>query len=298
MRAAVVRSRAKRGGVGGVASTPPTPNGRVASTPLTSTGSHRAANRVVDILELVAGSRDGLALREVSAQLEAPKSSLLPLLRTLTARGLLQHGALGEYRLGPRALELGMGRAAHRGLPDIARPALRSLMQRTGETVFLGTLSGDGLAVVFVDKVDSDQVIRYAGGIGDRRPLHATSSGKVILAFLPAPQRDKILRVLTLRRYTERTVTSLSALRAALDEVRQTGLCLNLDELAVGAAGIAAPIFGRDGRVAGACAIGGPTERVRPRIKTLAAEVRATARDISALLGHRPATSAPRKDPP
>jgi DNA-binding IclR family transcriptional regulator len=252
---------------------------------------------VVDILELMVASPDGLALRELAAQLEAPKSSLLPILRTLTARGLLQQGALGGYRLGRRALELGMGTAAHRGLPDIARPALRSLMQRTGETVFLGTLSGDGLAVVFVDKVDSDQVIRYAGGVGDRRPLHATSSGKVILAFLPAPQRDKILRTLTLRRYTERTVTSLAALRAALDEVRQTGLCLNLDELAVGAAGIAAPIFDRDGHVAGACAIGGPTERVRPRIKTLAAEVKATARDISALLGHRPTAGAGRKEP-
>ncbi|HEY7039576.1 MAG TPA: IclR family transcriptional regulator [Methylomirabilota bacterium] len=251
----------------------------------------------MDILELMVASPDGLALRELAAQLEAPKSSLLPLLRTLTARGLLQQGTLGEYRLGRRALELGMGSAAHRGLPDVARPALRSLMQRTGETVFLGTLSGDGLAVVFVDKVDSDQVIRYAGGIGDRRPLHATSSGKVILAFLPAARRDKILRALTLRRYTERTVTSLAALRAALEEVRQSGLCLNLDELAVGAAGIAAPIFDRDGHVAGACAIGGPTERVRPRIKTLAAEVKATARDISALLGHRPGPGPARKDP-
>jgi IclR family transcriptional regulator, acetate operon repressor len=270
---------------------------RLGRTRRGSAGAHRAAGRVVDILELMVASPDGLTLRELAARLEAPKSSLLPLLRTLTARGYLAQGPLGEYRLGHRALELGMGSPAHRGLPDIARPALRALMQRTGETVFLGTLSGDGLAVVFVDKVDSDQVIRYAGGVGDRRPLHATSSGKVILAFLPTPQRDKILRAMTLRRYTDRTVTSLAALRAALDEVRQTGLCLNLDELAVGAAGIAAPIFDRDGQVAGACAIGGPTDRVRPRIKALAAEVKATARDISALLGYRPSLGATRKDP-
>jgi DNA-binding IclR family transcriptional regulator len=251
-------------------------------------GAHRAAGRVMDILELVVSTRDGLALRELSAQLEVPKSSLLPLLRTLAARGYLEQGAMGEYRLGGKAVELGMGSPAHRGLPELARPALRELMQRTGETVFLGTLAGDGAAVVFVDKVESEQVIRYAAGVGDRRALHATSSGKVILAFLPAPQREKILRALPLKRYTERTVTSLSALRASLEEVRRTGVCLNLDELAVGAAGIAAPIFDRDGRVAGACAIGGPTDRVRPRLKALAAEVKATARVISALLGHRP----------
>lgn len=263
-----------------------------------SAGAHRAAGRVVDILESVVGSREGLPLRELSAQLEAPKSSLLPLLRTLAARGYLEQGPLGEYRLGRRALELGMGAPAHRELPEMARPALRALMQRTGETVFLGTLSGDGTAVVFVDKVDSDQVIRYTGGVGERRALHATSSGKVILAFLPPPRREKILRALPLKRYTDRTVTSLPALRASLEEVRRSGVCFNLDELAVGAAGIAAPIFDRDGQVVGACAIGAPTDRVRSRLKSLAAEVRAAARAISASLGHRPGPPAPGKDEP
>jgi DNA-binding IclR family transcriptional regulator len=261
-------------------------------------GAHRAAARVVDILELVVDTRDGLALRELSARLEAPKSSLLPLLRTLTARGYLEQGPLGEYRLGRKALELGMGSPAQRALPAIARPTLRELMRRTGETVFLGTLGSDGTAVVFVDKVESEQVIRYAAGVGDRRALHATSSGKAILAFLPAAEQERILRALPLKRYTDRTVTSLLALRAALEEVRQTGVCINLDELAVGAAGIAAPIFDREGRVTAACAIGGPTARVRPRLRPLAAEVKAAARAISALLGHRPdAAPGRRKDP-
>ena len=260
-------------------------------------GAHRAAARVVDILELVVDARDGLALRELSTRLEAPKSSLLPLLRTLTARGYLEQGPLGEYRLGQKALELGMGSPAQRALPGIARPTLQELMRRTGETVFLGMLGSDGSAVVFVDKVESEQVIRYTAGVGDRRALHATSSGKAILAFLPPAEQERILRALPLKRYTDRTVTSLPALRAALEEVRQTGVCINLDELAVGAAGIAAPIFDREGRVTAACAIGGPTARVRPRLRPLAAEVKAAARAISALLGHRPdAPPGRRKD--
>lgn len=262
---------------------------------------HRAAARVVDILELVVSSAHGLALRELSARLEAPKSSLLPLLRTLTARGYLEQGPLGEYRLGRKALELGMGSPAHRALPEIARPVLQALMRRTGETVFLGILGdgggGDGAAVVFVDKVESEQVIRYTAGVGDRRALHATSSGKVLLAYLPAAERERILRKLPLKRYTDRTVTSLPALRATLDAVRRTGVCINLDELAVGAAGIAAPIFDRDGRAAAACAIGGPTDRVRPRLDALAAEVTEAARAISARLGHRPGTPASGKEP-
>lgn len=250
-------------------------------------GGHRAANRVVDILELVAGSRDGLALREVSAQLEAPKSSLLPLLRALTARGYLEQSRAGEYRLGPRVQALGTGTRAHRELGDVARPALADLMRRTGETVFLGTLASDRLTVVYVDKVESAQIIRYSAGVGDRRPLHATSLGKAILAFLPEDEREEILRALPLERHTERTVTTATALRASLDETRRAGVSVSVDEMVRGASGVAAPIVDRDGRVVGACSIGGPTDRMRSQLRQLATEVKTTARAVSALLGYR-----------
>jgi IclR family acetate operon transcriptional repressor len=256
-------------------------------------GGHRAANRVVDILELLARNPDGLALREVSAELEAPKSSLLPLLRALAARGYLEQGRTGEYRLGAQAHALGTGPAVYRGLPDVARPALVELARRTAETVFLSALAGDGLAVVYIDKVESAQVIRYAGGVGDRRPLHATSSGKAILAFLPPARRDDILRALPLTRHTERTVTTTTALRAVLDDVRRAGIAVSVDEMVRGASGVAAPVFDRTGAVAGACTIGGPTDRVRPRLRALGAEVKATARTISALLGYH--THEPRR---
>jgi DNA-binding IclR family transcriptional regulator len=155
-------------------------------------------------------------------------------------------------------------------------------------TVFLGTLAADGVSVVFVDKVESEQIIRYSADVGDRRPLHATSTGKAILAFLPSEQREALLDTLPLSRHTERTVTSLATLRGSLEEIHRTGVCISLDELVRGASGVAAPIFDRHGRVAGACTIGGPTDRVRPRLRQLAAEVKETARTISSLLGHRP----------
>src|SRR5205814_9318169 len=140
------------------------------AAPSNGDGGQRAANRVVDILELVARHPEGLALRDVSAQLEAPKSSLLPLLRALTARGYLAHGRAGEYRLGRGALDLGAAVPAQRELVDVARPAVVELMRRTGETVFVGMLSSDRTSVVYVDKLDSDHIIRYAGGVRDRRP--------------------------------------------------------------------------------------------------------------------------------
>src|SRR4030095_7351745 len=100
-----------------------------------ASGGHRAANRLVDILELLAASRDGLALRAVSAPLRAPKSSLLPLLRALTARGYLAQGRALEYRLGPRVLDLGAAAPAHRDLVEVARPAGGGLLRRGGGAV-------------------------------------------------------------------------------------------------------------------------------------------------------------------
>ena len=251
-----------------------------------STGArHRATDRVIDILELTASSRDGIPLKDLSVRVETPKSSLLPLLRTLSARGYLEQGQGGAYRLGPRAVELAARSSGRRDLVEIARPALDALMRKTGESAFLTTLAADAGAVVFIDVVETDQLIRYTVNVGQRSPLHATANGKAILAVLPAAERDDMLKTLTLKRYTDRTLTTLPALRAALDEIRAQGVALSVDEIVRGASGIAAPVYDRDGQVIGACAVGGPTDRIRPRLRTLVADVKATARSISTLLG-------------
>jgi DNA-binding IclR family transcriptional regulator len=248
---------------------------------------HRATDRVIDILELAAASGEGLALKDVSRGVETPKSSLLPLLRTLTSRGYLEQGQAGEYRLGPKAVELGVRSRGRQALVEAARPALEALMRRTGETVFLAILTGDGTGITYVDKVESEQIIRYSSGVGDRRPLHATASGKAMLAFLPEPRRAEILASVELVRYTERTIATLPALRASLDEVRRAGVCVNVEEIVPGACGIGAPILDQGGAVLAACAIGGPTDRLRPRLRELAADVKATADTIARRLDWR-----------
>ena len=91
-------------------------------------------------------------------------------------------------------------------------------------------------------------------------------------------------------RYTERTTATLPALRASLEEVRRAGVCVNVEEIVPGACGIAAPILDERGTVVAACAIGGPTDRVRPRLSELAADVKATAETIARRLELRPGT--------
>jgi len=259
---------------------------RLNGAPAAATTAHRAASRVIDVLELLATRGEALGLKELSAATATPKSSLLPLLRTLSARGYLAQGRQGDYQLGPKALELGASAPSHHELCDIARPTLVELMRRTDETVFLATLASDGAASVYVDKVESSQMIRYSAGVGDRRPVHATSTGKTLLAFQPAERREEILGSIHLERHTDRTIINVPALRAALEEIRRRGVGVSMDELVPGAAGVAAPIFDRYGEVSGACTIAAPTDRVRGRVHELTAEVKAAARTISGRLGY------------
>lgn len=253
---------------------------------------HRATDRVLDILEFVLSHPEGVALKYLSTELDAPKSSILPLLRTLTARGYLEQGRFGEYCLGRKAVEFGSPSLARRELPDVTRPVMTELMKRTGEPIFLAMLISDGSGVIYVDRVESDQVIRYAPKLGERRPMHATAAGKAILAFMPTEQREAILKSIPLSRLTEKTITSVSSLRAAINAIRESGVCINVEEAVRGGTAVAAPIFNRDGQVIAACMLGAPTVRAKPQLKMFAREVKDAAATISRLMGYEAKTGA------
>lgn len=249
---------------------------------------HRTASRVLDILEHLAHSSGGGALRDLSRDLDAPKSSLLPLLRTLVRRAYLTHDEAGIYRLGAKMFELGRESVAELGLRDIAHPALEALTKKTGEGTILVTLTGDQRAVIYIDKVESVHRLRVAAAIGETRPLHSTSSGRLLLAFMAPEAREAAIEAIELVRFTDRTITSKPHLREEIAQVRRDGICVNLDQSVMGHCAIAVPIFGPRGEVVAACVLSAPKERVQDAIAQLVAEVRATAQSISQRLGYRP----------
>jgi IclR family acetate operon transcriptional repressor len=247
---------------------------------------HRTAGRVLDILECLAMAPQGSALRDLSRILDAPKSSLLPLLRTLVGRGYASRDANGLYRLGAMVLQLGSGSLDGMDLRDIARPLLAALTQRTGESTILATLTSDEHSVVYIDKVEGTHRIRATASVGETRPLHSTSSGKVLLAWMPKEQREAVIRSLRLTRLTEYTITTKAALRAELDRVHREGVCINADQSVVGHCTVAAPILDRDGHAVAACVLSAPKERIWAALPRVVKDVKATAASISALLGH------------
>jgi len=144
------------------------------------------------------------------------------MLTTLAAEGLIeQDPRTGGYRLGIVMFELGEAVRVHLDLHAAVGPVLGELRAQTGESSQVGVL--DGHEVVYVDRLESAHSLRLFTETGRRVPVHCTSSGKVLLAYLPETRRQAVLRAAPLTALTPHTITSRAQLEAELDRVRRGG---------------------------------------------------------------------------
>ncbi len=206
------------------------------------------------------GDRE-LGVTEISRRLGIGKSTAHRLLSTLAEERLLERDPkTGSYRLGLAMYELGASVALHNDLHEASAAVLDQLRNATRETVQIGVL--DGREVVYIERRESPQTLRLFGRVGHRNDAHCTSTGKVLLAFLPPDSLSEVLDGWTLRRRTPATITSLTVLRSTLQNIRQQGWAENVNETEMGAASIAAPIRNGRGDVVAAISIAGPVQRL------------------------------------
>jgi len=240
-----------------------------------------AADRVVAVLDLLGADHEGLGVREVARRLDVHPSTASRLLATLSAAGLIERGGVGaRYRLGARIV--GLAAAAVDRLPVVsqARPELEHLSAVTAETVNLAIR--DGLHVVYVDQVTPAQTVVMASWVGRRSPVHASSSGKVLLAFGDESAREALVGR-RLQRLTERTVTDPARLTEVLRQVRRQGYAASTGELEDGLVTIAAPVL-VEGVAVAAISVSGPAYRLPGRdVPHLARQVI----DAAAAASHR-----------
>jgi IclR family transcriptional regulator, KDG regulon repressor len=207
-------------------------------------------------------SRDELlGPSELGRRLGLGKSTVHRLLTTLTAEGLLeQDPRTGGYRLGIVMFELGEAVRVHMDLHAAAGPVLGMLREETRETAQVGVL--DRGEVVYVDRLESSHTLRLFTETGRRVPAHCSSSGKVLLAFLPERARADLLDGRPLPALTPDTITDLAALTAELAKVRARGWAEAVNEREIGVASIAAPVRDHRGDVVAAISIGAPIIRL------------------------------------
>jgi DNA-binding IclR family transcriptional regulator len=203
------------------------------------------------------------------------------LLRTLQSFDLVQQDPERRaYRLGPRALEMGLTFSQSSEVLAQARPVLRRVAQETRETVKLGVISND--QVLIVAAVESTQHLHTRGDTGTRWPLHSTSIGKAILSALSQGECERVVRGRGMPQITGRTLTSWPQLSQELDAIRARGYATDFEENEPGVCCVAAPIVdGLRGSVA-AISVSGPRIRIEhDRLGELAAQVLAAAHSIS-----------------
>lgn len=226
-----------------------------------------------------------LGVTEVARRLGVATSTAFRLLSTLHEERLLERAdAPGRYRLGMAMYELGATVFPHTGLHEAAVPVLANLRHSTGETVQLAVL--DHLEVVFIERLESPQTLRFVAGVGHRMPAHASSTGKAMLAFLPPAVLAARLEDWTPSRYTRNTISSKAALLTDLRRVTARGWAQNVEESALGAVSVAAPIRDEAGSVVAALSVVLPVSRAdRQAMRGCTAAVLAAAETISRRLG-------------
>jgi DNA-binding IclR family transcriptional regulator len=200
-----------------------------------------------------------LGVTEVAERARLPKSTAARLLASLAREDVVeQQPGSTRYRLGPRLLSLAAGLRPTRGLIATAHPFLVELALRTDEAAGLSV--PDGSTIHYIDQVESPNPVQVRDWTGTRIPLHAVSSGQVVLANLSPAELERYLGE-RLERFTARTLVDPAALRDRLHEVRRDGYAWAREEYAEGIVSIAAPIADADGDVVAAVHVHGPSYR-------------------------------------
>lgn len=244
-----------------------------------------AIHRTLDILETLASENDGMTITEVSRRFRIPKSSAYAILQTLKSRDYLEKDGEDRYRLTLKVFCLANTLVGSLDLRRQAYPLLKDLAEKSRISGHIAVL--DHGSAVYIEKVEVLGAIRLTTWIGKRMPLHSTSIGKALLAYLPQGDIERIFKRHGFIRFTPRTIASLAELNKELARVRNAGFAVANEENEEGVRAVAAPIFNHSGQAVAAVNLGGSTLQIRIRdLPRLGEMVRSCAQQISKRLGY------------
>ena len=221
----------------------------------------QAVERVVRALEILA-KEGSAAVGDMAERMGVHKSTASRILGALETHGFVQQSSRrGKYQLGVGLLRVASSIPRRLSLVHTARPVLEDLAQQYGETVNLA-VRRDVYAVNVDQAMGSANLASY-DWIGNLTPLHATSSGKIFLAYMHQTERNDLLEQTEFRAYTPRTLTR-EELEQECARIVQQGYAATHGELEEGLNAIATPVFGHTGDVIGAVSLSGPAFRFDP----------------------------------
>lgn len=241
----------------------------------------RAIARVLDLLKLLAQTKEGMTLAELSIDLAVPKSTLIDTLRGLCELHYLAQFD-GGYRLGPAAYHFASRILANWSAPEMIRVEVRKLAQETGESVGFAIPDWEIGQAFYTEAVNSTQPVRYAMQPGLQAPLYASAAGRVLLAYADPERVDDYLAHAKLKTLTDGTRTSPDVIREHLEAIRRQGYCASFGEMLRDTAAIAVPIRGPDGDNLGALMLAAPLDRMKRNLDRFLGAIMSAGRHASA----------------
>lgn len=249
-----------------------------------SPGSIQVIERMMSLLDALAGTPEPASLKQLAATTELHPSTAHRILAAMTAARFVERQDAGNYSLGIRLLELGNIVKSRISLRQVALPFMQELHERIGEAINLGARHDD--EIVYLERTSSGRsLVRVVYLVGGRAPLHLTSLGKLYLAAESALAVRDYAKRTGLPGKTPHSLTTLVALEKELDKVRRHGIAYDDEEAELGLKCVAAPIYDDEGHIVAALSVSAPAERHDPE---WAAQVRQTADAVSRALGYIP----------
>jgi DNA-binding IclR family transcriptional regulator len=215
----------------------------------------------LSVLEALVRASGPVTLTELMQATGLPKPSLHRTLALFEDAGYVQREPAGRaYAAGPRLAALGLAVLTNDSAATLRHAILRGLVSEVGETCNLAMLrKGE---VVYLDRVEAEWPLRLHLPVGGAVPPHCSASGKLLLAFLPAEERDALLAVLPLPRFTAHTITDRALLAKEIDRIVASGYAVDDEEYVLGVACVAVPVRLANGQVVAAVAIHAATARL------------------------------------
>jgi IclR family transcriptional regulator, KDG regulon repressor len=201
-----------------------------------------SVKKAFEILRMISGSRDGLGISELARGLQIAKSTVHGMTSALEESGAVVRDPVSKrYTLGFTLFELGRAAYSQLDLKSLARPVMESLMEKTGASIFLGTMNGEHVTIL--DVVESNSELKITSPVGTTLPLLAGAVGKVLLSGMEEEQAVRLIRRRGLNAYTPNTVVDLDKYMGEIRIVRKRGYATDDEEYIPGVRAAAALVW-------------------------------------------------------
>jgi IclR family transcriptional regulator, KDG regulon repressor len=250
-----------------------------------------SVKKAFQILQIIADSSSGLGVSELSKRLGLGKSTVHGITMGLEDLGVLVRDPVQKkFNLGYTLLELSRRAYSRIQLRDVARGPTERLMEKVGETVFLGIVNGD--RVTILDVVDSQNEMKITSPPGTRLPLLAAATGKVFLAQFEAKKAKEIIQKMGLARFTPKSIFDLKKFLKEVEETKKRGYAIDDEEYMPGVRAIAAPIQTASPPLAAIWVVGFTSSLDDQKVKTVIREIQRTTQEMNQTLA-----ASPKKQP-